>query len=60
MVAPSDDMKAGQRRRGERKYFEVGRSAIELITDAMMLARRTQFPASSISPAAAAASRVIW
>ena len=41
MIAPVDDMKAGASAEEERKYFEVGRSAIELITDAMMLARRT-------------------
>ena len=43
MIAPVDDMKAGASAEEERKYFEVGRSAIELITDAMMLARRTHF-----------------
>jgi SAM-dependent methyltransferase len=41
MIAPVDDMKAGASAEEEHKYFEVGRSAIELITDAMMLARRT-------------------
>jgi SAM-dependent methyltransferase len=41
MIAPVDDMKAGASAEEERKYFEVGRSAIELITDAMVLARRT-------------------
>jgi SAM-dependent methyltransferase len=43
MIAPVDDMKAGASAEEERKYFEVGGSAIELITDAMMLARRTHF-----------------
>ena len=42
MIAPVDDMKHAASAEEERKYFEVGRSAIELITDAMMLARRTQ------------------
>ena len=44
MIAPVDDMKHAVSAEEERKYFEVGRSAIELITEAMMLARRTLFP----------------
>ena len=43
MIEPVDDMKH-RLGRGERQYLKVGRSAIELITDAMMLARRTQLP----------------
>ena len=43
MIAPVDDMKHAASAEEERKYFEVGRSAIELITEAMLLARRTQF-----------------
>lgn len=42
-IAPVDDMKHAASAEEERKYFEVGRSAVELITEAMVLARRTQF-----------------
>ena len=43
MIDPVDDMKDATSE-GERQYLKVGASAIELITDAMMLARRTQLP----------------
>jgi SAM-dependent methyltransferase len=44
MIDPVDDMKDGATAEDERRYLQVGASAIELITDAMVLARRTQFP----------------
>ena len=43
LIDPVDDMKDATAE-GERHYLKVGASAIDLITDAMMLARRTRFP----------------
>ena len=43
-VSSEDDMIAHSTPGGVAHYFQVGRSAIELITEAMVLARRTAFP----------------
>lgn len=43
VIAPVDDMRHAASVEEERKYFQVGRSAIELISEAMVLARRLQF-----------------
>ena len=59
MIDPVDDMKDATAE-GERQDLKVGASEIELITDAMMLARRTQLPRILASPAAADASRGTW
>jgi SAM-dependent methyltransferase len=44
MIDPVDDMKAGATPQHEQDYLRVGVSALELITEAMVLARRTQLP----------------
>jgi SAM-dependent methyltransferase len=41
VISPNDDMLIGEK---SEQYFQVGRSAVELIVEAMLLARRTAFP----------------
>jgi SAM-dependent methyltransferase len=43
-ISPEDDMMAHGTPEGLPHYFQVGVSAIELIVEAMVLARRTAFP----------------